>query len=82
VGSTPGLRSATSISREGMSLVVAEFGWEQNMDFSALSVREKIDLVKSRLPRDAEEPTVIKFNPFGIFAASFFFVYFSATSFQ
>lgn len=64
VGSTPGLRSATSISREGMSLVVAEFGWEQNMDFSALSVREKIDLVKSRLPRDAEEPTVIKFNPF------------------
>lgn len=64
VGSTPGLRSATSISREGVSLVVAEFGWEQNMDFAALSVREKIDLVKSRLPRDAEEPTVIKFNPF------------------
>ncbi len=64
VGSTPGLRSVTSVSREGMSLVVAEFGWEQNMDFSALSVREKIDLVKSRLPRDAEEPTVIKFNPF------------------
>ncbi len=64
VGSTPGLRSATSVSREGMSLVVAEFGWEQNMDFAALSVREKIDLVKARLPRDAEEPTVIKFNPF------------------
>ncbi|MBP9732741.1 MAG: efflux RND transporter permease subunit [Candidatus Omnitrophica bacterium] len=64
VGSTPGLRSATSMSREGMSLVVAEFGWEQNMDFAALSVREKIDLVKARLPRDAEEPTVIKFNPF------------------
>ena len=64
VGATPGLRSVTSISREGMSLVVAEFGWEQNMDFSALSIREKIDLVKSRLPRDAEEPTVIKFNPF------------------
>lgn len=64
VGSTPGLRSVTSISREGMSLVIAEFGWEQNMDFAALSVREKIDLVKARLPRDSEEPTVIKFNPF------------------
>jgi HAE1 family hydrophobic/amphiphilic exporter-1 len=64
VGSTPGLRSVNSVSREGMSLVIAEFGWEQNMDFAALSVREKIDLVKARLPRDAEEPTVIKFNPF------------------
>jgi HAE1 family hydrophobic/amphiphilic exporter-1 len=64
VGATGGLRSVTSISREGMSLVVAEFGWEQNMDFAALSIREKIDLVKARLPRDSEEPTVIKFNPF------------------
>ncbi|MBP9865593.1 MAG: efflux RND transporter permease subunit, partial [Candidatus Omnitrophica bacterium] len=64
VGATAGLRSVTSISREGMSLVIAEFGWGQSMDFAALSIREKIDLVKARLPRDAEEPTVIKFNPF------------------
>ena len=64
VGSTPGLRSVTSISREGISVVVAEFGWDQPMDFAALNVREKIDLIKARLPRDAEEPTVLKFNPF------------------
>lgn len=64
VGSTPGLRSITSLSREGVSLVIAEFGWDQNMDFSALAVREKIDLIKARLPRDSEEPTVVKFNPF------------------
>ncbi len=64
VGSTPGLRSVTSISREGISLVMAEFGWNQSMDFAALGVREKIDLIKARLPRDAEEPTVVKFNPF------------------
>jgi HAE1 family hydrophobic/amphiphilic exporter-1 len=64
VGSTAGLKSLSSISREGLSVVVAEFGWNQNMDFAALGVREKIDLMKARLPRDAEEPTVIKFNPF------------------
>ncbi|MBF0254250.1 MAG: efflux RND transporter permease subunit, partial [Candidatus Omnitrophica bacterium] len=64
VGSTAGLRGITSISREGLSLVIAEFGWSQNMDFAALGVREKIDLMKARLPRDAEEPTVVKFNPF------------------
>ncbi|MCA9395846.1 MAG: efflux RND transporter permease subunit, partial [Candidatus Omnitrophica bacterium] len=64
VGSTPGLRGLTSVSKEGLSVVIAEFGWEQNMDFAGLAVREKIDLVKARLPRDASEPTVVKFNPF------------------
>ncbi len=64
VGSTAGLKSMTSTSREGLSVVVAEFGWDQNMDFAALGVREKIDLMKSRLPRDSQEPTVVKFNPF------------------
>ena len=64
VGSISGLRKVTSISREGLSLVVAEFGWEQNMDFASLAVREKLDLIKERLPRDAQEPVVVKFNPF------------------
>ncbi len=64
VGGISGLRSISSTSREGLSLVVAEFGWNQNMDFASLGVREKIDLIKERLPRDASEPVVIKFNPF------------------
>ncbi|HTL70569.1 MAG TPA: efflux RND transporter permease subunit, partial [Candidatus Eisenbacteria bacterium] len=64
VGGIAGLRKVTSTSREGLSLVVVEFGWNQSMDFASLSVREKIDLIKERLPRDASEPVVIKFNPF------------------
>ncbi len=64
VGGISGLRKVTSNSKEGLSLVVAEFGWNQNMDFASLAVREKIDLIKERLPRDASEPVVIKFNPF------------------
>jgi hydrophobic/amphiphilic exporter-1 (mainly G- bacteria), HAE1 family len=64
VGSTAGIKKITSTSREGLSVVVAEFGWDQKMDFAALGLREKIDLMKARLPRDAQEPTVIKFNPF------------------
>ncbi|MFC1576446.1 efflux RND transporter permease subunit, partial [Candidatus Omnitrophota bacterium] len=43
---------------------MAEFGWAQNMDFAALRMREKIDLIKERLPRESEDPLVIKFNPF------------------
>lgn len=63
-GTVSGVRRITSTSKEGLSLVIAEFGWNQDMDFAALGVREKIDLIKERLPRDAEEPVVIKFNPF------------------
>ena len=64
VGGISGLREINSTSKEGLSLVIAEFGWNQNMDFASLAVREKIDLIKERLPRDAAEPIVIKFNPF------------------
>lgn len=64
VGGISGLRKVSSTSKEGLSLVVVEFGWNQNMDFASLSVREKIDLIKERLPRDAAEPVVVKFNPF------------------
>jgi len=32
VGTVSGIRNIWSISREGVSLVFAEFGWEQDMD--------------------------------------------------
>jgi len=64
VGTVSGLRSIRSISKEGVSLVFAEFSWDQNMDFAALRVREKVDLIKARLPRDSSEPLVVPFNPF------------------
>ncbi len=64
VGGISGMRKVISTSKESLSIVITEFGWNQNMDFASLSVREKIDLIKERLPRDASEPIVIKFNPF------------------
>lgn len=65
-GTVSGLRRISSISKEEVSLVIAEFNWDANMDFAALGVREKLDLIKERLPRGAEEPVVIKFNPFDL----------------
>ncbi|MBL7069554.1 MAG: efflux RND transporter permease subunit [Candidatus Omnitrophica bacterium] len=66
IGTVSNLRRITSISKEGVSIVIAEFLWSTNMDFAALGVREKIDLIKERLPIDAEEPIVKKFNPFDL----------------
>ena len=66
VGTVSGVRRISSISKEETSLVVAEFNWGTNMDFAALGVREKIDLIKESLPRGSEDPIVMKFNPFDL----------------
>jgi HAE1 family hydrophobic/amphiphilic exporter-1 len=64
IGTVSGLKKVKSLSKEGISLVMAEFDWDQNMDFASLRTREKVDLIKARLPRDATEPLVVPFNPF------------------
>ncbi len=66
VGTVNGLKGISSISKEGLSLIILDFDWGTNMDFASLGVREKIDLVKERLPLGAEDPIVMKFNPFEI----------------
>lgn len=66
VGTVNNVKRISSTSREGLSLVMAEFNWGTDMDFAALDVREKIDLIKERLPRESEEPIVMKFNPFDL----------------
>ncbi len=63
VGSVSGLKRIESISREGRSTVVISFNWGQDIDFAALAVREKIDLIKERLPKEADDPVVLKFDP-------------------
>ncbi len=63
ISATNGLRELKSVSQEGKSTIFASFGWNENIDFAALSVREKIDLVKERLPKEAGDPVVLKFDP-------------------
>ena len=64
IGTVNGLRRLRSLSKEGLSLVIVEFGWDQNMDIASMGMREKLDLIKERLPRESEEPLVMKYNPF------------------
>lgn len=64
VSAASNIRKVSSNSREGTSIVICEFNWNTNMDFAALNVREKVDLIKEKMPRDAEEPIVMKYNPF------------------
>ncbi len=61
VGVIPGVREMRSISRSGLSEVILEFDWDEDMDFAALDVREKLGLV--RLPQEADVPRVLRFDP-------------------
>ncbi|MDR1942260.1 MAG: efflux RND transporter permease subunit, partial [Endomicrobium sp.] len=62
-GTVKNIKRVSSNSKEGVSVVTCEFRWGTNMDFAAMDVREKIDLIKESLPRDALEPVVLKYNP-------------------
>jgi len=56
-----GLRNLRSVSRPGISEITLEFAWKTDMDYTALDVREKIDLVD--LPDDAESPVLLRYDP-------------------
>ena len=52
-----------SISSEGSSIVIAQFNFGTDMDLAALEIREKVDLIKGFLPKDASNPMVLKIDP-------------------
>ncbi len=62
VSSVQSVKKVTSISQEGISVVMIEFEWDTNMDFAAQDVRESIAMFESFLPENASKPMVYKFN--------------------
>ena len=56
------IKELSSTSVEGYSSIVAEFEASIDIDDALQKVREKVDLAKSDLPQDAEEPSILEFN--------------------
>jgi multidrug efflux pump subunit AcrB len=56
------IKEMTSTSAEGYSSILLEFNSDVNIDEALLKVREKVDLAKSELPGDVEEPVVDEIN--------------------
>lgn len=63
LGTVQNVKSITSLSQQGMSLVIAEFNWGTDMDFATLNMREKIDLFKRVFPDGVDSPMIFKFDP-------------------
>ncbi len=63
VGTVSGLDKITSTTSNGSSTVVIQFDSSTDIDVAASDVREYVDLVKGRLPDDANDPMIIKIDP-------------------
>ncbi|MBF0516717.1 MAG: efflux RND transporter permease subunit [Nitrospirae bacterium] len=55
-----GVKYIASTSMEGVSSVIVEFVLEKNIDIGVADIREKISLIRSKLPVDVEEPVIEK----------------------
>ena len=61
VGVVGGVQRLVSVSRPGLSQVTLEFGWGRRMDFAAMDVRQKLDVLS--LPDTADRPVILRFDP-------------------
>jgi HAE1 family hydrophobic/amphiphilic exporter-1 len=57
-----GVDEVISVSKEGVSTVTLRFEWGEKIDESINDVRERIDLIKERLPEEADNPIIFKFD--------------------
>jgi HAE1 family hydrophobic/amphiphilic exporter-1 len=58
-----GVKSITSSSTEGASRITVEFVLERDIDLAVQDVREKVALIRNKLPQDIEEPRIAKVDP-------------------
>ena len=57
-----GIENLQSISSSGMSVVVTQFAWGTNMDTAMVDLRDKVNLLKSFLPDEVQEPMIMKLD--------------------
>lgn len=57
-----GLDTLTSTSAENMSMVIVQFDYGTDLDETLTDMRDKVDMVKSQLPEDASDPTVMSID--------------------
>ncbi|MHB8156311.1 MAG: efflux RND transporter permease subunit, partial [Desulfocucumaceae bacterium] len=62
VSSLNNIKSINSTASQGLARIVIEFSLEADLDISAVDVQKSIDSISWSLPRDAESPTVKKFD--------------------
>lgn len=62
ISTVSGIDEMQSYSQHGLSMITVQFDLEEDIDFKAMDLRDEIDLIRQRLPDDAEDPIVRKFD--------------------
>ena len=62
VSTVEDLDELISISIEGLSVVTAKFKWGVNLEEATNDIRDKVDMVRKRLPDAADDPMLLKFD--------------------
>ena len=62
LNSVSDLKHITSASRENISVITLEFEYGKDIDVLTNDVRDKLDMISSAMPDDAETPVIFKFS--------------------
>ncbi|MBN2290238.1 MAG: efflux RND transporter permease subunit [Candidatus Glassbacteria bacterium] len=62
MSAVPGMEEVSSVSSEGQSRLRVTFTWGTDLDAAANDIRDRLDRVITRLPEDAERPSLRKFD--------------------
>ncbi len=57
-----GIKSISSVSRDGSSKITLEFNAEKNIDEAANDVRDAVSRISGRLPKDSDPPEIYKID--------------------
>lgn len=63
LSSVVGLKRLSSISREGLSIVICEFNLKSDIKDAEQQVRDRLGVIKVKLPDDVEMPTIKRLDP-------------------
>lgn len=62
VASVENVKTVSSTSQQGLSLVMMEFNWGTDMNQAEIDVRNNLEFIRDYMPEDASEPMVFAFD--------------------
>lgn len=63
VATLSGIKSVRSMSKETVSIVIAEFTQETDIKFATQQVRDRVATIRAKLPNDIEDPIIRNVDP-------------------
>jgi HAE1 family hydrophobic/amphiphilic exporter-1 len=63
LASVSGIKTLSSISQEGVSIVIVEFSLTMDIKYAEQQVRDRVAKVKNKLPEDADESIIRRVDP-------------------